>query len=99
MKTNKPEQKPDRRRRKALTVFAAAAAVIAALLYYEQVAVIYVLATVGLTLLLIVVATADLASIGRASGIEAEEAKSGKSVRKAGSMNEKPQEEKIHVQH
>lgn len=40
-------------------------ALIAALLYYEQIAVLYVLATIGLVVLLLIVAFADLEKVGR----------------------------------
>lgn len=65
MKSNiSPENHPNRRK-KALVWLILSAAVVAALLYFEQVAVIYVLATVGLIILLLAVAFADLERVGR----------------------------------
>ena len=59
-----PEQNPNRRK-KALVWLILSAAAVAALLYFEQVAVIYVLATVGLIILLLAVAFADLEKVGQ----------------------------------
>ena len=49
-----------KRRRNTLIWMLALAALIIALLYYEQAALLYVLATLGVTALLVVVAMADL---------------------------------------
>lgn len=42
-------------------------ALIAGLLYYEQIAAMYVLATIGLVVLLLIVGLADLEKVGRES--------------------------------
>jgi len=49
----------------SLLVLIAAAVVIGILIYLEQIAVLYVLATLGIVLLLLIVAFADLESVGR----------------------------------
>lgn len=53
------------RRTIALFWLVAVAIVIGVLLYLEQIAVLYVLATLGLVALLIIVGTADLEKVGR----------------------------------
>lgn len=53
------------RRKKALFITLITAAIIATLLYFEQVAVIYLLSTIGLIVLLLVVAFADLEKVGK----------------------------------
>jgi peptidoglycan/LPS O-acetylase OafA/YrhL len=52
-----------RRRRRLITYLwiAALAAITISLIYYEQTAILYVLATLGVTALLVIVASADLA--------------------------------------
>lgn len=55
------------RRRTTLLWIAAGAVVIIALLYWEQTALLYVLATLGVTALLVVVALADLSGARKAS--------------------------------
>lgn len=57
------------RRTIALLWCLAVGIVIGILIYLEQIALLYVLATVGLVLLLLIVAFADLEKVGRA-GIE-----------------------------
>lgn len=54
------------RRSRALLVLSLLAVVIATLIYFEQIAVLYVLATFALVALLLIVAFADLESVGRA---------------------------------
>lgn len=58
------------RRKKAFGLMLLVIAGLAALLYFEQVALIYVLATFGLVVLLLVVAFADLEKVGREDEIE-----------------------------
>lgn len=53
------------RRTVALFWVAILAIVIGILLYFEQVAILYVLATIGLVALLAIVGTADLENVGR----------------------------------
>lgn len=53
------------RRTVALFWVALLAIVIGILLYLEQIAILYVLATIGLVVLLAIVGTADLENIGR----------------------------------
>jgi hypothetical protein len=53
------------RRTKALIGAVAVGIIIASLLYYEQIAVLYVLVTIALTVLLLTVAYADLEKVGR----------------------------------
>lgn len=53
------------RRTVALFWVALLAIVVGILLYFEQVAVLYVLATIGLVALLAIVGTADLEKVGR----------------------------------
>ena len=53
------------RRTVALFWVALLAIVVGILLYFEQVAVLYVLATIGLVALLAIVGTADLENVGR----------------------------------
>lgn len=55
------------RRTTALLYLVAAAIVIGVFIYLEQIAVLYVLATLGIVALLLVVAFADLENIGRES--------------------------------
>lgn len=55
------------RRTTALLYLIAAAIVIGIFIYLEQIAVLYVLATLGIVALLLVVAFADLENIGRES--------------------------------
>lgn len=55
------------RRTTALLYLAAAAIVIGIFIYLEQIAVLYVLATLGIVGLLLVVAFADLENIGKES--------------------------------
>ena len=55
------------RRTTALLYLVAAAIVIGIFIYLEQIAVLYVLATLGIVALLLVVAFADLENIGRES--------------------------------
>lgn len=52
------------RRSKALIWLGLAAIVIGIFIYYEQIAVLYVLATLAIALLLVIVAFADLESVG-----------------------------------
>lgn len=49
----------------AMLVLIAAAFVIGILIYLEQIAVLYVLATLGIVVLLLIVALADLENVGR----------------------------------
>lgn len=60
-----------RRRRRRFTLLWVAAAVIAisVLLWYEQIALLYVLATLGVTALLVVVALADFGEAQRAAPV------------------------------
>jgi hypothetical protein len=53
------------RRSKALLIILAAAFIIGAFIYFEQIALLYVVATLGIVLLLLIVAFADLESVGR----------------------------------
>ena len=53
------------RRTVALFWVALLAIVVGILLYFEQIAVLYVLATIGLVALLAIVGTADLENVGR----------------------------------
>ena len=53
------------RRSKALLIILAAAFVIGIFIYLEQIALLYVVATLGIVLLLLIVAFADLESVGR----------------------------------
>jgi hypothetical protein len=53
------------RRMKALIGAVAVGIIIASLLYYEQIAFLYVLVTIALTVLLLTVAYADLEKVGR----------------------------------
>ena len=55
------------RRTTALLYLVAAAIVIGVFIYLEQIAVLYVLATLGIVALLLVVAFSDLENIGRES--------------------------------
>ena len=55
------------RRTTALLYLVAAAVVIGIFIYLEQIAVLYVLATLGIVALLLVVAFADLENIGKES--------------------------------
>jgi len=55
------------RRTTALLYLVAAAIVIGIFIYLEQIAVLYVLATLGIVALLLVVAFADLENVGRES--------------------------------
>lgn len=52
------------RRKKALLLTLVTAGIISALLYFEQIAVIYLLSTIGLVVLLLIVAFADLEKVG-----------------------------------
>jgi len=56
------------RRTKALFWLVVTAIVIGIILYLEQVALLYVLATVGLVSLLLIVGFADLENVGREEG-------------------------------
>ncbi len=60
----------DRRRRKTFTILwtAVLAIGVMTLIYYEMTAVLYILATVGVTILLVVVATSDLHVADRNAG-------------------------------
>ncbi len=51
-------------RQKLLLIFVLVASIVTALIYFEQIAILYVLATLALVTLLIVVAFADLESVG-----------------------------------
>jgi hypothetical protein len=53
------------RRSKALLIILATAVVIGAFIYFEQIALLYVVATLGIVLLLLIVAFADLENVGR----------------------------------
>ena len=53
------------RRTSALLWCFAVAVVIGVLIYFEQIAILYVLATLGLVLLLIIVGFADLENVGQ----------------------------------
>jgi hypothetical protein len=53
------------RRTIALFWLVAVAIMISAFIYYEQIALLYVIATLGLSALMIIVAVADLESVGR----------------------------------
>lgn len=66
MKQEMYDKQSSKRRRIALLWFLIVGGVIATLLYFEQVAVIYVLSTVGLIVLLLVVAFSDLEKVGLA---------------------------------
>lgn len=59
------EKKKLSSRKVALLWMAAVAIVIAVLIAYEQLSVLYVLATLGIVVLLFIVAFADLESVGR----------------------------------
>lgn len=72
MKTEKIVGRGFTRRKKAFVLMLAVIGGLAALLYFEQVALIYVLATFGLVVLLLIVAFADLEKIGQASEQAAE---------------------------
>lgn len=61
----KQKSSPKGAKRKLLWSFAAAIVLVAVLLYFEQIAVIYVLATLGLVALLFAVAIADLEKLER----------------------------------
>lgn len=52
------------RRSKALLSLLIATVIIGSLIYFEQIALLYVAATVGLVILLLIVAFADLTKIG-----------------------------------
>lgn len=52
------------RRKKALLLTLITAGIISVLLYFEQIAVIYLLSTIGLVILLLIVAFADLEKVG-----------------------------------
>jgi predicted lysophospholipase L1 biosynthesis ABC-type transport system permease subunit len=70
-------QAQGRRRRRVLTLswIAALALAVIALIYWEQTALLYILATLGVTALLIVVAMADLGRVNTPSaGSSADEA-------------------------
>jgi hypothetical protein len=60
----------DRRRRKLMTVAwsLGLAAVVITLIYLEKTAILYILCTVGVTVLLLVVAFSDLAQAGERQG-------------------------------
>lgn len=53
------------RRTKAVLWLAMAALVIGVFIYFEQIAILYVLATLGIVFLLIIVAFSDLENVGR----------------------------------
>lgn len=53
------------RRTTALIWLTLAAIIIAVFIYFEQIAILYVLATLGIVLLLLIVAFADLENVGR----------------------------------
>lgn len=53
------------RRTKAVLWLAMAAFVIGVFIYFEQIAILYVLATLGIVFLLIIVAFSDLENVGR----------------------------------
>ena len=53
------------RRSVALLYFLAAAIVIGGFIYFEQIAILYVVATLGIVLLLLIVAFSDLENVGR----------------------------------
>ena len=53
------------RRSTALIYFLIAAIVIGAFIYFEQIAILYVVATLGIVLLLLIVAFSDLENVGR----------------------------------
>ena len=53
------------RRSKAVLIVLAAAFVIGLFIYFEQIALLYVVATLGIVLLLLIVAFADLENVGR----------------------------------
>ena len=53
------------RRSKALLIIIGAAFIIGLFIYFEQIALLYVVATLGIVLLLLIVAFADLESVGR----------------------------------
>jgi hypothetical protein len=53
------------RRSKALLAVLAAAFIIGIFIYLEQIAILYVVATLAIVLLLLIVAFADLESVGR----------------------------------
>lgn len=52
------------RRKKALLLTLITAGIISVLLYFEQIAVIYLLSTIGLVVLLLIVVFADLEKVG-----------------------------------
>lgn len=66
----KQKLKPKRRKTLALWLFIGAFGLIGGLLYYEQIGVIYVLSTIGLVVLLLLVAFTDLEKTGSDSEIE-----------------------------
>ena len=53
------------RRTKAILWLALASIVIGTFIYYEQIAILYVFATLGIVLLLFIVAFSDLENVGR----------------------------------
>jgi choline-glycine betaine transporter len=53
------------RRMTALLWCLGVGAIIAGLLYYEQIALLYVLATIGLVVIMLIVAFSDLEAVGR----------------------------------
>ena len=53
------------RRMKAVLWLLVAAIVIGAFIYFEQIAILYVVATLGIVLLLVIVAFSDLENVGR----------------------------------
>lgn len=53
------------RRTKALLWLFIAAVAIGAFIYFEQIAILYVIATLGIVLLLVIVAFSDLENVGR----------------------------------
>lgn len=53
------------RRSTALLILLAGAVFIGAFIYFEQIALLYVVATLGIVLLLLIVAFADLENVGR----------------------------------
>jgi hypothetical protein len=59
-----------RRKGRGLAVAGIIIAVIASLIYFEQIAILYVLATLALVTLLLIVALADLESVGEGDRLE-----------------------------
>ena len=53
------------RRMKAVMWLLVAAVVIGGFIYFEQIAILYVVATLGIVLLLVIVAFSDLENVGR----------------------------------